>query len=91
MSSESAGIRRARRIRLATLTTLLLGWSAHPRAADNAREIVVEAQKRTDVKSQRYDGLLQTFDASHKTTEKRWAQDRLGSHGNSKTVIRFAA
>jgi hypothetical protein len=73
------------------LLMMLLGWWAHPGAADSAREIVAEAQTRTDVKSQRYDGLLQTFDASHKTTEKRWAQDRLGSHGNSKTVIRFAA
>jgi hypothetical protein len=76
---------------LALLVTLWLGSSLNLQAADNAREIVAEAQKRTDVKSQRYDGLLQTFDASNKTTEKRWAQDRLGSHGNSKTVIRFAA
>ena len=91
MSSESLGAKRVRRIRLAALVTMLFGLSAGPRAADRAREIVAEAQKRTDVKSQRYDGLLQTFDTSHKTTEKRWAQDRLGSHGNSKTVIRFAA
>ena len=81
MSSES----------VALLVTLLLGSSLNPHAADNAREIVAEAQKRTDVKSQRYDGLLQTFDTSHKTTEKRWTQDRLGAHGGSKTVIRFAA
>ena len=76
---------------VALLLSLLLGWSLNPQAADNAREIVAESQKRTDVKSQRYDGLLQTFDSSHKTTEKRWAQDRLGAHGNSKMVIRFAA
>ena len=29
-------------------------------AADNARQIVEEAQKRTDAKSQRYEGLLHT-------------------------------
>ena len=35
-------------------------------AADNARQIVEEAQKRTDAKSQRYEGLLQVFDAKGK-------------------------
>ena len=58
-------------------------------AADNAREIVQEAQKRTDSKSQRYEGLLQTFDRSGKTTEKRWIYQRIGAHGQSKAVIRF--
>jgi hypothetical protein len=91
MSRESPGAHPARRIQPAALVMMLLALLANPRAADSAREIVAEAQKRTDVTSQRYDGLLQTFDANKKTTEKRWAQDRLGSHGTSKTVIRFAA
>ncbi len=60
-------------------------------AADNARQIVDEAQKRTDAKSQRYEGLLQVFDARGKISDKRWAMERLGSHGQSKAVLRFTA
>src|SRR5262245_2631081 len=60
-------------------------------AADNARQIVEEAQKRTDAKSQRYEGLLQVFDAKGKTSDKRWSLERLGSHGQSKAVLRFTA
>jgi outer membrane lipoprotein-sorting protein len=60
-------------------------------AADNARQIVEEAQKRSDAKSQRYEGLLQVFDAKGKISDKRWSFDRLGSHGNSKAVLRFNA
>lgn len=57
----------------------------------SARQIVEEAQKRTQSKSQRYEGLLQTFEAAGKTSEKRWIYERLGSHGNSKVIIRFTA
>ena len=60
-------------------------------AAENARQIVEEAQKRTDAKSQRYEGLLQVFDAKGKISDKRWSFDRLGSHGDSKAVLRFTA
>jgi len=60
-------------------------------AADNARQIVDDAQKRTDAKSQRYEGLLQVFDAKGKIGDKRWSMERLGSHGNSKAVLRFIA
>ena len=58
-------------------------------AADNARQIVDEAQKRTDAKSQRYEGLLQVFDAKGKISDKRWTFERLGAHGQSKSVLRF--
>jgi len=61
------------------------------RAADNARAIVAEAQRRTDAVSQRYEGLLQVFDAKGKVTDKRWTFDRLGAHGDSKAVLRFTA
>jgi len=60
-------------------------------AADNARQIVEEAQKRTDAKSQRYEGLLQVFDGKGKVSDKRWNIDRLGAHGDSKAVLRFTA
>src|SRR5438132_6157861 len=65
--------------------------AGHLFAADNARQIVEEAQRRTDAKSQRYEGLLQVFDAKGKIADKRWTFERLGSHGDSKAVIRFMA
>ena len=61
-------------------------------AATTARaQIVDEAQRRTDAKSQRYEGLLQVFDAKGKISDKRWTFERLGSHGQSKMVLRFIA
>jgi hypothetical protein len=35
--------------------------------------------------------LLQVFDAKGKISDKRWTYDRLGSHGQSKAVLRFTA
>jgi outer membrane lipoprotein-sorting protein len=60
-------------------------------AADNVRQIVEQAQARTDSKSQRYEGLLQVFDAKGKIGDKRWSFERLGSHGQSRAVLRFIA
>jgi hypothetical protein len=60
-------------------------------ASADARQIVAEAQKRAFSSSQRYQGLLQTFDATGKTSEKRWVYERIGSHGQSRVVIRFTA
>jgi len=74
-----------------TLGVALLIGSLHVRAADDARRIVEEAQKRTDAASQRYEGLLQVFDAKGKIADKRWTFERLGSHGRSKAVLRFTA
>jgi hypothetical protein len=65
-----------------------LGVSA---VADIAREIVEEAQRRTDATSQRYEGLLQVVDAKGRISDKRWTFERLGSHGASKAVLRFTA
>jgi outer membrane lipoprotein-sorting protein len=73
---------------------VLLASSRYPvdtSAADNARQIVDEAQKRTDAASQRYEGLLQVFDAKGKISDKRWSFERLGSHGQSRAVLRFTA
>src|SRR5262245_27344412 len=61
------------------------------RASDDARTIVAEAQRRTDAASQRYEGLLQVFDSKGKISDKRWTFERLGSHGQSKAVLRFTA
>jgi outer membrane lipoprotein-sorting protein len=75
----------------AAVVAMLLTSFASPRAADNARQIVDESQKRTDTQSQRYEGLLQTFESNGKSSEKRWIQERIGAHGHSKAVIRFTA
>jgi len=69
----------------------LVALTLHIGAADNARQIVEEAQKRTDAKSQRYEGLLQVFDAKGTIGDKRWSFERLGSHGQSRAVLRFIA
>jgi hypothetical protein len=60
-------------------------------AQDDARKIVEEAQRRTESKSQRYEGLLQVLDGKGKVADKRWLFTRLGSHGQSKAVLRFLA
>jgi len=56
---------------------------------NDPRQIVDEAQRRTTSQSQRYEGTLQVVDAKSKTTEKRWQYDRIGSHGASKSILRF--
>src|SRR5436190_20335674 len=53
------------------------------------RGIVEEAQKRTEAKSQRYEGLLRVIDAKGKVADKRWIYMRIGSHGTSKSLLRF--
>jgi hypothetical protein len=58
-------------------------------AAQDARQIMEEAQRRTDATSQHYEGLLQVIDARGKISDKRWVFDRLGSHGRSKSVLTF--
>ena len=74
------------RVGLVGLALVLLARGA---PAQDARQIVDDAQKRTDAKSQRYEGLLQVFDAKGKISDKRWTFQRLGSHGQSKAVLRF--
>ena len=79
------------------LTAVTLGafWllaPARPLAlgpADEARTIVEEAQRRSTATSQRYEGLLKSFEAGGRVTEKRWLYERIGAHGESKSVIRF--
>jgi hypothetical protein len=60
-------------------------------AQNDARRIVEEAQRRTESKSQRYEGLLQVLDSKGKIADKRWVFTRMGSHGNSKAILRFVA
>ncbi len=69
----------------------LLLVPASPHAQDDARAIVAEAQRRSEAKSQRYEGLLQVVDSRGKISDKRWTFMRLGSHGRSRAVLRFLA
>jgi hypothetical protein len=60
-------------------------------AQEDARAIVAEAQRRTESKSQKYEGTLQVLDGSNRVADKRWTFERIGSHGNSKAILRFVA
>ncbi len=71
------------------LLMLLAGAAAA--AAQDARQIVEEVQKRAHAQSERYEGTLKVIAKNGKTSEKRWRYERIGSHGNSKSVIRFTA
>jgi hypothetical protein len=64
---------------------------AVPALGQTALEIVEKAQERTLSKSEHYTGTLQVIDAHRKVTEKRWIFDRIGSHGDSKSILRFTA
>lgn len=84
--------RRPIRFRISTIVFFVLfvpSWLSSVQAADDARQIVEEAQRRTNSTSQRYEGILQVFDAKGKISDKRWILERLGAHGDSKMVLRF--
>ena len=66
-------------------------FGRRPGTRFRCQTIIEEAQKRTEASSQRYEGLLQVFDAKGKISDKRWSFERLGSHGHSKAVLRFTA
>jgi hypothetical protein len=72
-------------------SVLVPSWRSPAAQAVDAKAIVDEAQRRTVSKSERYDGLLRSVDSGGKVTEKRWTYERIGSHGQSKSVIRFTA
>jgi cell division septation protein DedD len=57
----------------------------------DARAIVEESQRRSEARFYQYEGLLQSYDTNNTVTEKRWMFDRQGSHGQSKSVLRFTA
>jgi outer membrane lipoprotein-sorting protein len=57
--------------------------------AQDARQIVEESQRRGRVNSERYEGVLEVTAPDGKVTRKSWQLVRLGSYGNSKSVIRF--
>jgi hypothetical protein len=75
----------------ATAVVLAVLCSINAFAQSDARKLVEEAQRRAESKSQRYEGLLQVLDNKGKVADKRWLFMRLGSHGQSKAVLRFVA
>lgn len=68
---------------------LASGLAAQVRPADDAQQIVEKGQRRAATTSERYSGLLQSFNADGKTSQKRWVFERIGAHGESRTIIRF--
>jgi len=90
---QRAGVGPREKVRdavIVLLASMVLGVVLRA-ATEDARAIVAEAQKRTDAKSERYEGLLQVFDSKGKISDKRWVFERLGSHGQSKALVRFTA
>jgi len=69
----------------------LLTWQACPAYPQDARLIMTEVQNRTQSKSEHYEGSLEVINASQKISKKRWAYNRLGVYGNSKSQLRFVA
>jgi len=78
-------------LEVCVMSLLLVAAGVVGAAQEDARQVVAEAQRRTDARSQHYEGLLQVIDAKGKIADKRWTFDRLGSHGNSRAVLRFTA
>ncbi len=74
------------------LVILIAAVALVPRAAaEDARQIVEESQRRGRSTSQQYDGVLEVIAANNKVSKKSWQFVRLGSYGNSKAIIRFTA
>ncbi len=76
---------------LAVLAAMILLGGVCGAGAQDARQIMAEAQRRAEASSQHYEGLLQVIDAKGKVTDKQWTFDRLGSAGRSRAVLRFTA
>lgn len=64
---------------------------ATPGWAQDARQIIQEAQKRAYSDSQRYEGTLQVIGAENRVATKRWVFERIGSFGDSKAILQFTA
>ena len=68
---------------------LCVVFSAAGLLGQDARHIVEESQNRARSASQQYEGTLDIAGAPAKT--KHWIYKRMGSAGNSKTILRFTA
>jgi hypothetical protein len=59
--------------------------------AQDPKQIIEEVQKRTRSNSQRYEGTLEVIGAENRVATKRWVFERIGSFGDSKSILRFTA
>src|SRR5580700_8844712 len=59
--------------------------------AQDPRQIIEEVQKRSRSNSQRYEGTLEVIGAENRVATKRWVFERIGSFGDSKSMLRFIA
>lgn len=59
--------------------------------AQDARQLVLESQNRSRAKSEQYEGTLEVAGSQNKASLKRWTFKRIGSFGESKTIVRFTA
>ena len=73
-----AGSKPAAASQAALLLTCLFSLTT-ALAAEDARQIVAESQRRGRADSQRYEGSLEVISANNKVSKKHWQSDRLGS------------
>src|SRR6185503_13820137 len=62
-----------------------------PAFGQDPRQIILEVQKRQHSDSQRYEGTLEVIGGGNRVATKSWIFQRMGSFGNSKSVLRFTA
>jgi hypothetical protein len=55
----------------------------------DARQLLMEAQRRAQVASVRYEGVALTSNDAGASSEKHWRFERIGPYGESKILIRF--
>ena len=70
---------------VATLALSASVWAQDP------RQIIIEVQKRTHSDSQRYQGTLEVIGGGSRVATKSWIFERMGSFGNSKSILRFTS
>src|SRR5437868_14274844 len=70
---------------------LLMTALVVPVFAQDARQIMLDVQKRQHSDSQRYEGTLEVTSGDKQLATKRWIYQRIGSFGNSKAILRFTA
>ena len=70
---------------------IAMALAAFPLEAQSALEIAQRAQQRSRSQSEHYQGTLRVVNAKGNVTEKQWTFDRIGSHGDSKSILRFTA
>jgi len=69
-----------------TIAALLVAAAAR---CQDARQLLLEAQRRAHVASLRYEGVALTSNAAGASSEKHWRFERIGPYGESKILIRF--